>query len=270
MSQASRHPGEAARQLSPDIPGHAGQVRHAREIETHEAMIGLAIGLAIDRGVAARDTGALLTWTLAMLGVGVLQAVSGVMRHRFAVTNWLTAAYRTVQLVGRQAVHLGATLPRRVATGEVVAIGTNDLAHLGNAMDVLARAAGAVVSFLVVAVILLRTSVTLGLVVLLGVPLLLLAVGPLLKPLQRRNLAQREMMGDLSNLATDIVSGLRVLRGEGDAATVHDLTLPAIGSTVAVRYLPDSPRQAVIARLVRHVEEGVSVLEIEGRDRHAR
>jgi hypothetical protein len=27
-------------------------------------------------------------------------------------------------------------------------------------------------------------------------------------------------------------------------------SLPAIGSTVAVRYLPDSPRQAVIARLV--------------------
>ncbi len=32
------------------------------------------------------------------------------MRHRFAVTNWLTAAYRTVQLVGRQAVHLGGAL----------------------------------------------------------------------------------------------------------------------------------------------------------------
>lgn len=27
-------------------------------------------------------------------------------------------------------------------------------------------------------------------------------------------------------------------------------SLPAVGSTVAVRYLPDSPRQAVIARLV--------------------
>lgn len=187
-----------------------------------QAVMPALIGLAIDRGVAARDTGALLTWTLAMLGVGVLQAVSGVMRHRFAVTNWLTAAYRTVQLVGRQAVHLGATLPRRVATGEVVAIGTNDLAHLGNAMDVMARAAGAVVSFLVVAAILLDTSVTLGLVVLIGVPLLLLAVGPLLKPLQRRNLTQRDMMGDLANLATDIVSGLRILRGIGGERVFHE------------------------------------------------
>ena len=65
------------------------------------------------------------------------------MRHRFAVTNWLTAAYRTVQLVGRQAVHLGGTLPRKVSTGEVVAIGTNDLSHIGQVMDVSARASPA-------------------------------------------------------------------------------------------------------------------------------
>ena len=187
-----------------------------------QAVMPALIGRAIDEGVAAQDTRRLLLWAGAMLGIGLLQSGAGIMRHRFAVTNWLTAAYRTVQLVGRQAVDLGATLPKKVATGEVVAIGTNDLSHLGNAMDVMARAAGAVVSFLVVAVILLRTSVTLGLVVLVGVPLLLVAVGPLLRPLQRRNLAQREMMGELSNLATDIVSGLRVLRGIGGERVFHD------------------------------------------------
>jgi ABC-type multidrug transport system fused ATPase/permease subunit len=187
-----------------------------------QAVMPAMIGRAIDRGVAARDVQALLGWTAAMLGIGLLQAGAGIMRHRFAVTNWLTAAYRTVQLVARHTTLLGATLPRRVATGEVVAIGTNDLAHLGNAMDILARTAGAFVSFLVVAVFLLRTSVVLGLVVLVGVPLLLLAVGPLLKPLQHRNLRQREMMGDLANLATDIVGGLRILRGIGGERVFHE------------------------------------------------
>lgn len=187
-----------------------------------QAVMPAVIGLAIDQGIAGKDTGALLKWSLALLGIGIVQAVSGILRHRFAVTNWLTAAYRSVQLVTRQATELGATLPKRVATGEVVAIGTNDLSHLGNAMDILARGAGAVVSFVVVAVILLNTSVTLGLLVLIGVPLLLLAIGPLLRPLQRRNLAQREMMGELSNLATDIVAGLRVLRGIGGERVFHD------------------------------------------------
>ena len=55
-----------------------------------------------------------------------------------------------MQLVGRHAVHLGGTLPRKVSTGEVVAIGTNDLSHLGQVMDVIARFAGAIVSFLLV------------------------------------------------------------------------------------------------------------------------
>jgi ABC-type multidrug transport system fused ATPase/permease subunit len=186
-----------------------------------QAVMPAVIGRAIDHGVAAQDGSALLQYAGLMLAIGLLQAVSGIMRHRFAVTNWLTAAYRTVQLVGRQAVHLGGTLPRKVSTGEVVAIGTNDLSHLGQVMDVSARFAGAVVSFVLVAVILLQTSVTLGLVVLIGVPGLMLLIGPLLRPLNRRSAAQRHLMGELSNTASDIVGGLRVLRGIGGEHVFH-------------------------------------------------
>jgi len=187
-----------------------------------QAVIPAIIGRAIDRGVAARDTSALVTWSLVLLAIGLVQAGSGIMRHRFAVTNWLIAAYRTVQLVSRQTVRLGATLPRKVSTGEVVAIGTSDLSHLGQVMDVSARFAGAVVSFVLVAVILLQTSVTLGLVVLLGVPLLMVGVAPILGPLQRRAAHQRHLMGELSSTASDIVGGLRVLRGIGGEQVFHD------------------------------------------------
>ena len=180
-----------------------------------QAVMPALLGRAIDRGVAAKDSRQLLLWAGGMLLVGLVQAVSGIMRHRYAVTNWLTAAYRVVQLAGRHTVHLGGTLPRKVSTGEVVAIGTSDLSHIGQVMDVSARFAGAVVSFLLVSAILLSTSVTLGLVVLVGVPLLMLAVGPLLSPLQRRSSHQRQLMGELSNTASDIVGGLRVLRGIG-------------------------------------------------------
>ena len=180
------------------------------------------IGRAIDRGVADKDGQALLTYAAVMFGIGLVQAVSGIMRHRFAVTNWLTAAYRVVQLTGRHAVHLGGTLPRKVSTGEVVAIGTNDISHIGGSMDVTARFSGAIVSFVVVAVILLQTSTTLGLLVLIGVPALVLLIGPLLKPLDRRAAHQRQLMGELSNTATDIVGGLRVLRGIGGEQVFHD------------------------------------------------
>ena len=187
-----------------------------------QALMPAIIGRAIDAGVAANDTSALLFWAGALLLAGIVQAAAGVARHRWAVANWLTAAFRTIQVVARHSVHVGATLPKRVATGEVVAIGASDLAHIGNSIEVSGRGAGAVVSFLVVAVLLLNTSMTLGIVVLVGVPLLLLAIGPLLKPLQTRNLAQREMMGELTTLASDIVGGLRVLRGIGGEEVFHN------------------------------------------------
>jgi ABC-type multidrug transport system fused ATPase/permease subunit len=187
-----------------------------------QALMPAVLGRAIDAGVAARDGRALLGYAGLMLLVGLVQAGSGIMRHRFAVTNWLTAAYRVVQLVARQAVHLGGSLPRKVPTGEVVAIGSSDLSAVGNVMDVTARFSGAVVSFVLVAVILLQTSVTLGLVVLIGIPLLMLLIGPILRPLSRRSGHQRALMGELANTATDIVSGLRVLRGIGGEQVFHD------------------------------------------------
>ncbi len=187
-----------------------------------QAVMPAVIGRAIDRGVADKDGSSLIVFSGLMLAIGLVQAVTGIMRHRFAVTNWLTAAYRTVQLVGRQATHLGGALSRKVSTGEVVAIGTNDISNLGQMMDVSARFAGAIVSFLLVAVILLNTSVPLGLLVLIGVPGLMLLIGPLLRPLARRSGHQRHLMGELSNTASDIVGGLRVLRGIGGEEVFHD------------------------------------------------
>ena len=59
-----------------------------------------------------------------------------------------------------------------ITTGEVVATVSNDALRAGGAFDITARLAGAIVAYVVVAVLLLSTSVVLGLVVLIGVPVL--------------------------------------------------------------------------------------------------
>ncbi|CAN5328463.1 ABC transporter ATP-binding protein [soil metagenome] len=188
---------------------------------TAQALMPAVIGRAIDSGVTERDVGQLWFWAGLLLVVGLTQAVAGVVRHRFSVTLWLDASFRSVQLIGRTSARLGAALPKKVSTGEVVSVGANDMAQIGNSVDALGRAVGSLVAFVVVAVILLNTSTVLGLVVLLGVHLLLLAIGPLLAPLQQRNMSAREMQGQLNNLASDIVAGLRVLRGIGGEEVFH-------------------------------------------------
>lgn len=184
-----------------------------------QAVMPAIIGRGVDDGVTGRDGHALLLWGGLLLLAGATQAVAGVFRHRFAVANFLTGAYRTMQLVVRHTTRLGATMPKRVATGEVVSVGSTDIEHVGDALEISGRFAGAAVSFVVVAVLLLRTSTVLGLVVLVGVPLLMLAVVPVVRPFQRRQADQRERTGRLNTLAGDIVAGLRVIRGIGGEQT---------------------------------------------------
>jgi ABC-type multidrug transport system fused ATPase/permease subunit len=183
-----------------------------------QAVTPTLVGRAIDLGVAEHDIGALLRWSGLVLAVGVVGAVAGILRHRVAVTNWLTAAYRVQQLLVRHAVRLGGSLPRRISTGEVVSVGSHDVERIGGLMDITARLAGAVVSFGLVAVLMLRTSMTLGLVVLVGVPLVSAAISPLLRPLHDRQARCRELVGALTTVGADTVSGLRVLRGIGGEA----------------------------------------------------
>ncbi|MER5701324.1 ABC transporter ATP-binding protein [Micromonospora sp. NPDC002296] len=180
-----------------------------------QALMPATVGRAVDAGLTHRDQGALVTWGLALLGLGVLQAGAGVLRHRCALHNWLGGAYRTVQVTVGAANRLGAALPRRVAGGEVVSIGTADIGQVGHAIDITARGTGSLVAIATVAVILLSASVPLGLVVVLGVPLLMAVVGLLIRPLHHRQQAYRDSEGELTARAGDIVSGLRVVRGVG-------------------------------------------------------
>ncbi len=174
-----------------------------------------ALGAALDKGVRAGDRRALVLWALVLLGLGVTTALAGLMRHRFAVANWITATFRTQQIVLRHVVRLGGSLPARVPAGEAANVSATDAPMVGRCFDITARGTGALVSFVLVAAILLTTSVRLGLLVLLGMPVLVLGLGPLLRPLQRRQAAQRAALSEASTLAADTVSGLRVLRGIG-------------------------------------------------------
>ncbi|RSM69016.1 multidrug ABC transporter permease [Actinoplanes sp. ATCC 53533] len=209
---ATRYLGWLARRTWPSV---AAAVVFAIVWMTCQALVPAVVGRAIDAGLTHRDSGALLTWCLVLLGLGLIQAGAGIARHRLAVFNWLAAAHRTVQVTVRQSNRLGSALPRRLKTGEVVAIGTADLGHIGGAVEITARGTGSVVAIVTVIVVLLLTSVPLGLVVVFGVPLLMAVVGLLIRPLHRRQQAYREQQGRLTGRATDLVGGLRVLRGVG-------------------------------------------------------
>ena len=187
-----------------------------------QALMPYTIGRAIQDGIVEDDGSGLVTWAAVLLGLGVVQGAAGVMRHRFAVQNWLRASFLLVQVVGHHAARAGQAIRGRHATGEVVATVSNDALRAGGAFDITARLAGAIVSYIVVAVILLSSSVALGLTVLIGVPILVVSLGLVIRPLQVRQRAQREEVGRLTALGADTAAGLRVLRGIGGEQAFYD------------------------------------------------
>ncbi|HEU5213466.1 MAG TPA: ABC transporter ATP-binding protein [Gaiellaceae bacterium] len=187
-----------------------------------QALMPFAIGAAIQHGIADHDNEALAEWTLVLLGLGGVQAVAGVLRHRFAVRNWIQASFRMAQLVGHHIARTGPAIRARLSTGEVVATISNDAMRAGGAYDITARLSGAVVAYIAVAIVLLSSSVVLGLIVLVGVPILVLLLGAVIKPLQARQGDQRHEVGELTALGADTAAGLRVLRGIGGEQAFFD------------------------------------------------
>jgi ABC-type multidrug transport system fused ATPase/permease subunit len=180
-----------------------------------QALVPAAIGRGLDQGVSDHDLGAAAKWSGIVLALAVIQAVAGVLRHRIAVANWLYASFRTMQLLGRHSAEVGVAIKAKLPTGEVVSAATNDALMIGGAFDVSARLSGAIVSYLIVGVLLLTTNALIGTVVLVGVPVMVVLLGPLMRPLQARQKVQREVAGQLTALGADTVAGLRVLRGIG-------------------------------------------------------
>jgi ABC-type multidrug transport system fused ATPase/permease subunit len=180
-----------------------------------QAALPYLLGRTVDTGLDSGLSQVLWASAALMLGVGFVGAVANVVGHRIDVQNWLRAAYRSSQLLGHHVSRTGDAVTAELPTGEVVATVASDSLRLGEAYYISARFVGGVVAYVVVAFLLLDTSVTLGVAVLVGLPLVAAALGLVVRPLQRRQAAHRAAQGRLTTLGADTVSGLRILRGIG-------------------------------------------------------
>ncbi|MGW7530772.1 ABC transporter ATP-binding protein [Amycolatopsis sp. NPDC054798] len=178
------------------------------------ALLPLVIGRGVG-AIAAGDSSALWRWALLAAVLGVTQALLGTGLHFASFGLWIHGAGSTQRLVTDHTTRLGASLRDATSTGNVVAVTSSDMNWVGNAFEVVGRTFGSIVAFVVIGIAMLGTSPVLGTIALVGVPLAVLGIGPLLAPLQKRKTAQRENLSEVNALGADIVSGLRILRGVG-------------------------------------------------------
>jgi ABC-type multidrug transport system fused ATPase/permease subunit len=208
------------------------------------------IGQAV-QAVSDQNQDEVNRWAGLILLLGAFTAWTTIARHRRAAAMWITCASRLQQLIALQAKSLGADLPKYVSTGEVVSVNSNDVERVARGFDLIPRFIGAVISFFVVATILVRGAPTLGWIVVLGVPLLVTGIAFLIKPLEKRESVQRTKLSRASDLASDTVAGLRVLRGIG-------------GEDVFVQRFKDASQEVRVAAVhtarMRAILHGLEVL----------
>ncbi|MFC9028348.1 ABC transporter ATP-binding protein [Streptomyces arboris] len=181
--------------------------------QTGEALVPVLIGLIVDRAVVRPDGEALALWLVVLAVVYAMLSYGFRFGARAGERAAEQAAHQLRLDVVRRvlAPHGGAEAGR--PPGALVNVATEDARRVGALNMALTLGIAAVVGVVAGAVLLLRASVPLGLLVLIGAPVLMALGHYLARPLEHRSQAEQERAAHASGVAADLVAGVRVLKG---------------------------------------------------------
>ncbi|MCA2225345.1 ABC transporter ATP-binding protein [Nonomuraea aurantiaca] len=179
-----------------------------------ESLVPILIGVIVDRAIGPGDGGALVLWVAALAVLFVVLTTV----YRFGARQLMFAIAVEAHTL-RVEVAEKITHPRGIRTdqraGDLLTVSTTDTDNTSYLLDYVPRVAGAVTATVVSAVALLVIDWRLGLAVLAGTPVVLLALQAGTPLITKRVTEQQERAAEATSLATDLVSGLRPLRGLG-------------------------------------------------------
>jgi putative ABC transport system ATP-binding protein len=186
-----------------------------------EALVPVVIGRIVDRSITTGDAAALGRWLGVLVVLFLLLSFAWRFGDRLAMHAIVDGDHRVRLDLVRVVLH-----PRRAAgdrsSGELLSVATSDSERLAYGAAAIGVLGGAVAAIVVAAVFLLQISVPLGLLVLLGLPVALVALERLARPLERRSEVEQEAAAEASSVAADILRGLRVVKGIGAEAPAAD------------------------------------------------
>ncbi|MFF8973947.1 ABC transporter ATP-binding protein [Streptomyces sp. NPDC014995] len=180
-----------------------------------EAMVPVVVGVIIDQAVATGSTGTLWRWLLLLAALFLVLSTCYRTGARITEGAGEKAAHRLRLELGTRVLDPRGGADADRLPGALTSIATNDAKRVGSAVTVLPYGAAALAALAVSAVALLRISVPLGLLVLLGIPPLLWLGHRISRPLEQRSETEQERAAHASGVAADLVAGLRVLKGMG-------------------------------------------------------
>ena len=188
-----------------------------------EAMVPVVVGATIDRAIVTGDSAALGLW------LGVLAATFAVLSFSYRFGDRLTerasetAAHELRLALTRRILHPRGGAADGRQSGGLLSIATSDASRVGEVIIVIGLGAAVIAGIAVAATALLSISLLLGALVLVGHAA---AAGPdpPARPPARQAPRESEQAeaAAATGVATDLVAGLRVLKGIGaEAAAIE-------------------------------------------------
>lgn len=198
------------------------RTRHRRRVRiasvlfvTHqvgELLVPVLAGVTIDRAIVHGDSASLGRWLLLLALVFATLSTSWRWADRTISTAMEEVGHDLrVDLAARAVAHEG--IRDRPPAGQVVSIASSDVDAVMQYPEALFLRAGSTAAITSVAVVVLWVSRPLGLLILLGLPPVLWLLHLLSKPIEGRLSAQQEQVGRAATVATDLLRGLRPLKG---------------------------------------------------------
>lgn len=172
------------------------------------------IGMALDSGLESGFTRRFWMIVVALVVTALILAIGVGLSQLTEISLWMGGTVPSLRLVSHKSSHNGIAITREMSTGDAVTTANNDSFRMSFSAQVIDLLV-AILSLVVVAVLMLIDSISLGLFVLIGLPIVTGILSLLIKPLHKKQNIQREENGKLTTIATDAVTGLRILRGIG-------------------------------------------------------
>lgn len=179
-----------------------------------EVSVPVLIGVIVDRAVGTGSVAAITGWICALAALFAVLTVV----YRYGARLLMFAIAREAHLLR---VELSAKIldPLGIRTdfqvGELLSISSTDADETSYVLDYVPRVTGAVVATIACGGVLLSIDVPLGLMVLVGVPVVVAGLQLTAPMIARRVEDQQAEVGRATALATDLISGHRPLQGIG-------------------------------------------------------
>jgi ATP-binding cassette subfamily B protein len=185
-------------------------------------LVPVLAGQAVDKGIVAGHTGALLGWSLALAATGVVEAVFGGLRRyqAFSIAYRVETDMRQRLFAHLQRLHFA--YHDRAQTGQLLARSATDLQQINNFNTMIPITIANVTIVTAVTVILVDINWRLALLTLVPLPFVLIVARRFASKIHPSSLDLQAGLAELSVLAEETVSGIRVVKGFGAEAVFDE------------------------------------------------